>query len=530
MPLLPRLRPSAMSAPPTSDVTPSHPTLLQLAHLEHRLTHTPQSAELWREHGLACEALGRWAQALSSHSQALSLQPLASEPLMDLARVLRQMGQASEALRCASLACERAPHDAAAHNLRGVVLSDGANHTQALEAYRQAQALTQDPSHRCALARNVGASLQALWLFEEATHAYREGLAWHADDAACHFGLANALDELGQLEAALSHFEQGRLLDPTDAEGPWNQALALLRAGRYELGWPLFEARWQRVFERSPWKRATELPLCLSQQEMAGQRVLLHAEQGLGDTLQMVRFVPALLALGTRVYLEVQAPLVELLQDLPGVCGVWAREAPPSPLPLLDAQCPLMSLPLACGVSLDTLPHGPSPYLLVSQARRLACTQALGPRTRPRVGLCWSGGPTRTERSLGLAACLELLRPDWDWFALNPQLSTEEQSLLGQTPQLHWLPDQLQGFARTAALAQEMNLILTVDTSLAHLGGALGLPTWVMLNEPADWRWLRGRCDSPWYPTMRLFRQEKAGHWASVIASVQAALQSWRPA
>jgi len=247
----------------------------------------------------------------------------------------------------------------------------------------------------------------------------------------------------------------------------------------------------------------------------------LRHEQGLGDTLQCARYVPLLIDRGAAVTLCVQAPLARLLgASLPGVRVIADGE----PSPDFDIHGLLMSLPLAFGTTLETIP----PPLRLQRGERPAAFAALpGPKTRPRIGLAWSGNPTHLNdrnRSIAFAALTPLLGEDVEWIAIQNQIRASDADAFAASGRVAFFGDALDDFADTAALVEQMDLVVTVDTSLAHLAGSLGKPVWILLPYAPDWRWLLGRTDSPWYPTARLFRQPAIGDWASVIDEVRAAL------
>jgi Glycosyltransferase family 9 (heptosyltransferase) len=259
--------------------------------------------------------------------------------------------------------------------------------------------------------------------------------------------------------------------------------------------------------------------------DTANQTVLLHAEQGFGDTIQFCRYAPLVAQRAARVILEVQAPLHELIGDLPGVTQAVSRgEA----LPDFDVHCPLLSLPLVMGTELATIPSK-VPYLHARPKAVAEWGARLGLRDRPRVGLAWSGNPAHKNdrnRSIALAAFLPLLRLDATFVSLQPNVSTPDADLLRGSGIVHF-GEQLKSFSDTAALISNLDLVVTVDTAVCHLAGALAKPVFVLLPFVPDWRWLLDRDDSPWYPTARLFRQGESRAWDSVIAHVDAALRQY---
>ena len=257
---------------------------------------------------------------------------------------------------------------------------------------------------------------------------------------------------------------------------------------------------------------------------LAGKTILLHAEQGLGDTLHFARYVPMVARLGASIVLEVQKPLVPLLASLPGVTRILAQgEA----LPDFDCHSPLLSLPLAFGTTFETIPRD-VPYLAVPPERIAAWRSGLEPAALPRIGVVWAGNPANAfdrRRTMPLRHLLPLLRaPGVKFFALQKDLRPGDRELLAELPEVTVLSERLTDFADTAAVVSMLDLVITICTSTAHLTGGLGRPMWVTLPFSSDFRWFRHRPDSVWYPTARLFRQPKIGDWDSVVAEVRDAL------
>jgi hypothetical protein len=247
--------------------------------------------------------------------------------------------------------------------------------------------------------------------------------------------------------------------------------------------------------------------------------LLLHSEAGLGDTLQFCRYATLAAAQGATVLLEVQPPLVSLLAGLEGVSQVLPSRGA---LPPFDYHCPLMSLPLAFNTTLDTIPVAPS-YLRNDVAKVEHWRKRLGERTRPRIGLTWSGNanqPIEPRRRIPLADWLPHLPREFEYFCLQKELREADRAARDSSGLIVSFDDDLPDFAATAALSECMDLVISVDTSLAHLSGALGQRTWVLLSFVPDWRWLLDRADCPWYPGMKLYRQKTAGDWSPVFARV----------
>jgi hypothetical protein len=298
--------------------------------------------------------------------------------------------------------------------------------------------------------------------------------------------------------------------------------LALLQLGRFSEAWVLHESRWAKP-SFQPIVRHFPQPIWDGSFPVNGKTVLLHAEQGLGDTLQFVRYVELVKALGARVVLEVQAPLIPLFS---GLFGVEALVKQGDPLPPFECHCPLMSLPLAFQTTLSSIPNV-VPYLKPSPEKERFWVEKLGTTSRLRVGLVWSGDPRHQndkQRSIALAELMAALPPGFEYVSLQSEIRDSDRQALEERDQLVHFGSELKDFADTAALCAQMDVVVCVDTSVAHLSGALGKPTFLLLPCNPDWRWLLDRTDSPWYPTMQIFRQAQLGNWQSALEKVSADL------
>lgn len=366
---------------------------------------------------------------------------------------------------------------------------------------------------------NRGNVLQDMGRVEEALAAYDEILAVKGDSPAIWNNRGNVYEAMRRYQDALHCYDRSLALDANYGPAQWNRALLNLQYGNLRDGWQGYESRWHNellnVYNEN--RHFTE-PLWLGADSLEGKTILLFAEQGLGDTLQFCRYAPLVKARGAHVLLEVQPPLVGLLGSLAGVDRVIAKG---DELPAFDFQCPLMSLPLAFGTEVDTIP-APERYLAPDQRRVTTWSARLGPRRRPRVGLVWSGNVQHANdhnRSIPFAQLAPLFAQNCDFFSLQKEYRKDDIALLDASAVTR-MDALLFDFADTAALAEQMDVVIAVDTSVAHLAAALGKPVWLMLPNVADWRWLTERGDSPWYPSMRLFRQPARGDWDSVIAAL----------
>jgi tetratricopeptide (TPR) repeat protein len=342
------------------------------------------------------------------------------------------------------------------------------------------------------------------------------------DFAEAHLNRGNALQELKRHAEAVTSYERAIMARPDYVDAHYNEALSRLLVGDFERGWEENEWRWETDQLRDG-KRFFKQPLWLGKSDIAGKTILLHAEQGFGDTIQFCRYVPMVAERGARVIVEVQEPLKRLMSGLSGTTQLVARG---EPLPDFDIHCPLFSLPLAFGTRLETIPSA-VPYLRASPQAVADWGARLGPKHRPRIGLAWSGRPIPRDRSIPLGSLLPFLDVNATFVSLQKEVTLEDAKILNERSDLLHFGDALKDFADTAALIANLDLVISIDTSVANLAGALAAPLWVMLLFTPDWRWLLDRDDNPWYPTARLFRQDDTHTWDSVIARVQTALRDF---
>jgi tetratricopeptide (TPR) repeat protein len=330
-----------------------------------------------------------------------------------------------------------------------------------------------------------------------------------------------ALAELGRADEAIAAFDQAIALKPDYAEAIFGRGLSRLQSGDFEQGLRDYERR--KALTPPLGRRPYAEPEWLGEQDIAGKTLFLHHEQGFGDTLMFARYARLAEGRGAQVALSVQAPLKRLMGSLSPTIRVIGEDERPE---RFDLHAPLMSLPMAFGTTVETIPAEPR-YLASEEGLRAEWAARLPATGRRRIGLVWASNRENlqlTQRSVGLEALLPLLEADADWISLQKDPAPGEAEAFAAAGGLH-LGDQLEDFADTAALLDLMDLVITVDTSVAHLAGALGRPVFVPLAFNPDWRWLTGRTGSPWYPNARLFRQPKPGDWASVAAAVKAGLQ-----
>lgn len=473
----------------------------------------PQQFDALHLLGVLQHQQDRSAEAADLIAAALRERPDDPVALTNRSAALNALARFDEAIADCDRALAGKPDHAEAHNNRALALRGLGRVQEALAACERALRLK--PGYADAY-NNRGLALQALRRVEAALGSYDTALQLDPR----HFDALNnrgiALFEQNRLDEALACFDRALAIRPNHAHAHWNRAQVLLLTGDFARGWP--EHEW-RLASNPGLQRTLGRPLWLGDASPAGKTILLHAEQGLGDTIQFCRYAPMVAARGARTILEVQKPLVELMRTLAGPASVIARG---DALPDFDLHCPLLSLPLAFRTELGTIP-AQTPYL-----RAPSCVdweERLGAK-RPRIGLVWSGNPGHKrdrDRSIPLYALLPLLDADATFVSLQKDVRAADAAVLKETAVID-VASELTTFADTAALVSALDLVIAVDTSVAHLTGALGKPLWLLLQQVPDWRWLTDRPDSPWYPAARLFRQDATRAWGPVVARVRDAL------
>jgi len=482
-----------------------------LASYERALAGRPDDVQAHFNRGVTLHELKRHELALASYERALALRPDHAAALSNRGDVLRALGRPEEALASYDRALAAQPDDAEAHSNRGNALQALRRFDDALASYDAALRLR--PDYAAALS-NRAVTLQALDRLDEALASCDRALALQPDSVEALTNRAGVLQELRRFDEALASYDRAAALAPDYAEAQINRALLLLLTGDFAQGWPAYEWRrklpsWvARGFAQGEW----------AGEDIAGKRLLLHAEQGFGDTIQFARYAALAAARGADVVLEVQPPLAPLLGGLFGVAVVAAGR---EPLPPFDLHCPLLSLPRLFATTLATIPGG-VPYI-AAPAERVAAWAPRLPAEGLRVGLAWSGHPANTkdrERSIPFARLAPLIAVAGTRFvSLQKDVrATDAEDF--QRGNVIDLREQLRDFADTAAIIAQLDLVITVDTAVAHLAGAMGKPVWVLLPRIPDFRWLLDRATSPWYPSARLFRKGQADTWDAVIERI----------
>jgi tetratricopeptide (TPR) repeat protein len=486
----------------------------------------PGDAGLWHNLGDVLIALKRHAEALLGFQHVLKLDPRHSDAACRCGVLLHQLGRQEEALSYLDLGAELQPNQAVMHEMRGVVLHSLGRYEQAVAANRSAHALNPGNAETC---NNIGAALQFIGGDEEALLWFDRALKLRPDFLVALNNKAASLQQCHRFDEAIATYHRMKAIDPENAEPDWNLSMLQLLTGDFEAGWAGREARLKMAGAAGVYPKFSQ-PRWTGAENIDGKTVLICADEGLGDTIQFVRYVPMLTARGARVILLVDGPTQPLLSGLSGVIQCISKSAGAS-LPAFDMHCPICSLPLAFGTRLDTIPSSasylPAPAKERVQAWETRLREATANRNRLRVGLVWSGNPAHKNdcnRSTSLRALSRILDVDATFVSLQKDPRPDDQAALRERPEIIDLTADLTDLGETAALVSCLDLVITVDTSVAHLAAALGRPTWLMLANRPDFRWLLDREDSPWYPTMRLFRQTKTRDYAEVAGRIRTEL------
>jgi tetratricopeptide (TPR) repeat protein len=409
-----------------------------------------------------------------------------------------------------------------AHNNRGNALNRLGRQTAALAAFERALSILPGDAE---ILVNIGNVLRDLGQPAASIDHLDRAIAIDADITDAHYNRGNALQDLGRHAEAIESYGAALRVDPEHVDSHWNRSLCNLLTGDFEAGWREYEWRWRRSAAESR-PRDFPCPLWLGREDLAGKTILLHCEQGLGDSIQFIRYAPAVARLGAVVIVEAFPPLVELFAQVEGISQVIPRGAA---IPAADFHCPLMSLPLALSqVALGGGAFAPVPFALrAPEAMRRKWRGVVGEATALNVGVVCSGSTTHKadhRRSISARAMFAALPPGPTYHLLQKELREPDAEFLSTRDDIRFVGDSLSGFADTAGLCEAMDVVITVDTSVAHLAGALGRPTWILLPYDPDWRWGLGAEATPWYPSARLYRQAVRGDWAEPLARVGADL------
>ncbi|HWR00431.1 MAG TPA: tetratricopeptide repeat protein [Chlorobaculum sp.] len=527
-----------------------------LASFDNAIAIRPDYCEAFFNRGLLLHELKQLDAALANFDQAVAIKPDYPEAYFNRGLLLHELKQLEAALANYDEAIAIKPDYHEAYSNRGLLLHELKRLDAALDSFDEAIAIKADDHE---LYSNRGNTLRDLKQLDAAVTSFDKAISLKPDFAEAYSNRGNALLDLRQLDAALASFDKAISLKPDFAEAYFNRGIALnalkqldaalesydkaislkhdyagavcnksltlLLCGDFRQGWELYESRWQ-LEDVAPNVRNFKQPLWLGKEPLTGKTILLHSEQGFGDTIQFCRYVPLVAALGARVIVEVELPLAGLLKELDGVSGIVVKGRA---LPDFDYHCPWLSLPLAFNTELETIPSGRQ-YLKSDPAKLAYWENKLNNKTEPRVGVAWSGNDRHTPnyyiRSMPLSMLIPYLPKGFTYVSLQKEVRDSDKSTLESNGKILQFGDELVDFTDTAALCDLMDIVISIDTSVAHLSAALGRPTWVLVPFSPDWRWLLDRDDSPWYPSIRLFRQQKPYDWSGPLVKLNSALRT----
>jgi Flp pilus assembly protein TadD len=462
--------------------------------------------------------LDRLDEAILSFQHALKLNPRHWDAVDNSGRLLRRLERFEEALAHFNLCDELKPNDALTLQIRAGTLRDLKRLEEALADNRRAYKLDPANFNTC---NNIGDVLLLSGRPEEAVDWCDKALELQPDFAPAINNKAFALTQLHRFDEAFALYERLNRTGANMAMSDWNLSLLQMVTGDFEAGWAGREARWKALSLVYP--KLSE-PMWLGKESIEGKTILVHVDEGLGDCIQFARYVPMVAARGARVILMVDDAVVPLLSGISGAAQCLPRS---TERPVFDMHCPMSSLPLIFQTRLDSIPSGISYLPALAEAAKRAWEDRLAPHDKLRVGLVWSGNPKHTNdhnRSLPLQMLSRVLDLDACFVSLQKDPRASDLAFLRERTGIVDLTEHLTDFTETAALVSCLDLVITVDTSVAHLSAALGQPTWILLPFAPDYRWLLDRDDSPWYPSVRLFRQTAIRDYGEVVDRVRTAL------
>lgn len=516
---------------PTGDVTGPLQDLIRLYSqgemvtvVERALSLTrafPSSFGAWNVLGAAAARLGRLELAVAAFRRAIELQPKQAGVHSNLGSVLQAQGRFDEALIACQDALRLNPEHAEAYNNLGNALQKLGRVSEAVAAYERALALRPQFAEASS---NLSNALLLEGRLDEAVGSCRRALSVNPHYPEAHINLGNALKSQGRFDEARGAYERALAIDPDCVEAHWNRSLVLLLQGEFREGWQEYEWRWKRRAAEPA--RASARPLWLGQESLHGKTILLWGEQGLGDQIQFARFAEEVSKLGARVILELKQPLMRAFHGVRGVTRLASSREPVGDEEF-DYHCPLMSLPLALQSQLAAVPR---PVVLRAHTTEIKTWQSRLAAGTLKIGLAWSGNARHTNdrnRSIPLAMLSTLLAEDAEWISLQKEVRPTDRATLEALPAIRHFGDTLDDFVDTAALCENCDLIISVDTSVAHLAASIGRPVWLLLPFVPDWRWLCERDSSPWYPSVRIYRQTQAGEWHEILRRLQQDLRAW---
>jgi Flp pilus assembly protein TadD len=475
----------------------------------------PDEVVALTNYGAVLDTLQRFNEALASYDKALAISPDWADALYNRARTLRSLARFEEALACYDRAVLLTADKPQLFFNRGTLLGELKRFEEAVESYERAIALKPDFTkahlNRALLMINLEKT-------EEALTGLDRALSIEPNNAAALNARGFAFQILGRHEEAIGCYDSALLIEPNDAQTHHNRSMALLLKGDFERGLPEYEWRWETG---QTFKQKFPRPQWLGNGSISEKAIILHGEQGFGDIIMAMRYVPQVVATNAKVILAAPPPLIPLMRQVKGVSGIFG---PDEKLPPFDFHCPFMSLPLALGATLATIPN--ARYIFAEPDRVVKWKERIKDVRLPKVGIVWSGSQIHKNdrnRSIDLQKFSPFSAGEVELVSLQRDLRSNDIDALRNLPIRHF-GEEINDVADTAALISLMDLVISVDTSAAHLAGAMGKPVWILLPFFPDWRWLLDREDSPWYPTAKLYRQQVSETWDEVIERAAADL------
>jgi hypothetical protein len=492
-----------------------------LAHLDQILVKAPNHIPALRLRAFSLLGLNKLAESLVCYQQLLSLNNQDIDALIKCGRICLFLKQPQNALAYFDTAITIEPNNVRISALRGNAFTALKRPKAAAACY--AHALTFAPDD-IGLLVNYGCVLYELTDYAQALACFEKIMSINPNHLLGLSYSAFCLVSFNRHIEAMANYEKAIQINPNHAITQFNESLCRLVMGDYKIGWQKHEWRW--ISEMAHVNRGFTQPLWLGDADLTNKTILLYAEQGFGDTMHFIRYVPMVKALGAHVIVEAQRELIPFINTIGGIDQIFSQG---EDLPETDYRCPLMSLPLAFGTELHNIPTT-IPYLFSDANLVQQWREKLSHLSQPyKIGITWSGNlanKTNTRRAITLEEILKTKPDNVDFISLQKRILPEELSLLNEHGIAHFT-NELTDFNQTAALVECLDLVITVDTSVAHVAGAMGKPLWILLAFSADWRWLLNRNDSPWYPTATLFRQHAMWDWSKVVDAVKEKLMKF---
>lgn len=483
----------------------------------------PHSVGAYYELGNVLQDKGQLDKAVDSYKRAIESDPNFAGSYNNMGTALNKMGRIEEAISCYQKTVELVPNFAGGYINLGVIFFQTNRLDEAITYFRKAMQI--DPNIAIAYF-NMGNIYKSKEQPDEALKHYLKAIELDPNCAEFYFNAGVVFQAANQIDEALKYYDKTIELDPRFARAYLNKSLIRLLSGDLRQGWKEYEWRWklEEFYRLLP---NTSKPIW-NGDDLNGLTLLLYAEQGFGDTIQFIRYVPLVAERGAIIIVECQKELTSLAGNVPGVSRVIAQG---EKLPEFDTHCSLLSLPLIFDTTLETIPAN-VPYITVDRLILKKWKDKIGPdNSKMKVGLVWAGNPTNTTgmyRSCTLDNFSSLAQPDITFYSLQKGGPSIQAKNPPDGMRLFDYTDEINDFYDTAALIENLDLVISVDTAVAHLAGALGKPVWTLIPFAPDWRWMLNRGDSPWYPTMKLFRQSSPGDWDMVIAGIAEKLQEYR--